>query len=203
VPTPIGARLIDRYRTLSARQLELLTAQAGEVYDDEIDPDDIAEATGRVARRLVPIVTAGQLQQQQLTLGFYRAYSISELGRVLEPLPPIDLAGQRLGGQGLLEGMAPLGSMMLGSIAKGQDLPAVLDYGRTLFERFADATARQAADAEKANQDQREEITGWEGIVDANSCDRCQGNAGVHDLDEEMYRHGNCLCERVPVLAQP
>ena len=199
MPTPTGSRLIDRYRALSASQLAALRANVGRAYDGALDEDDLSGAADRLARRLVPTVTAGQLAQQQLTLGFYRAYSIAELGRVLEPLPAVDIAGGRVG-QSLLEGMAPLGSMMLGAIANGQPLPGVLDYGRTLFERFGDATARQAADVEKANQDQRREITGWEGIVDPDSCDLCQANAGVHDLAEEMYRHGSCLCERVPVL---
>lgn len=201
MPTPQGSALINRYRALSANQLAVVRQQATEVYDDEIDEEDIAASADRVARRLLPIVTAGQLAQQQLTLGFYRAYSVAQLGQVLEPLPAVDIAGGRLGGQTLAEGMAPLGSMMLGSIAKGQDLPAVVDYGRTLFERFADQTARQAADVEKQNQDTRPEVVGWEGIVEAEACDPCQDNAGVHDLADEMYRHGNCTCERVPVLA--
>ena len=201
MPTPLASSLITRYRGASAAQLEALRVQAAGVYEDEMDEEDIGDAAGRVATRLVPIVTGAQLAQQSLTRGFYRAYSLAQLGRVLEPLPPVDLAGARLGGQSLLEGMAPLGSMMLGAIGNGQDPASVLDYGRTLFERFGDATARQAADVEKANQDTRPEVIGWEGIVEAGSCDLCQGNAGQHDLSEEMYRHGNCLCERVPVLA--
>jgi hypothetical protein len=200
MPTPQGSALITRYRALSAAQLAVVRQQASEVYDDEMDEEDIADAADRVATRLTLIVTAGQLAQQQLTLGFYRAYSVAQLGQVLEPLPAVDIAGGRLG-QTLAEGMAPLGSMMLGSIANGQDLPAVIDYGRTLFERFADQTSRQAADVEKQNQDTRPEVVGWEGIVDSDACDPCQENAGQHDLADEMYRHGNCNCERVPVLA--
>lgn len=171
----------------------------GAVYDEEMDEDEIAEAASRVARRVLPTVTAAQLAQQQLALGFYRAYSITELGRTLETLPAVDIAGHRVG-QSLLEGMAPLGSMMLGAIARGEPLPGVLEYGRTLFERFGDATARQAADVEKANQDSRPEVVGWEGIIDDGACDLCQANAGPHDLADELYRHGSCMCERVPLL---
>lgn len=201
MPTPLAQALIERYRNASAAQLAALRAQADSLYDDEMDEEDIADSAASLATRLVPVVTAAQLAQQTLTLGFYRGYSIAQLGRVLEPLPPAQIAGFRLGGQTLLDGMGPLGSMMLGAIANGQDLSSVMDYGRTLFERFSDGTARQAADVEKANQDQRPEIIGWEGIVDANACDLCTDNAGEHGLDEEIYRHGNCNCERVPIMS--
>jgi hypothetical protein len=97
MPTPQGSALITRYRALSAAQLAVVRQQASEVYDDEMDEEDIADAADRVATRLTLIVTAGQLAQQQLTLGFYRAYSVAQLGQVLEPLPAVDIAGGRLG----------------------------------------------------------------------------------------------------------
>jgi hypothetical protein len=170
-------------------------------YGEEIDGDDILDSAGRVADRILPTIVAGQANAQRLAQGFYRGFSIATLGRTIEPLQALEIAGTRADGSSVRSGMEAIGPMILGQIAGGRDLGSALEFGRYAFERFADAEVRGAADREKQNQETRPEIVGWEGIVDDAACDNCQANVGVHDLDEEMWRHGNCNCERIPVLA--
>jgi hypothetical protein len=198
--TPAGKALTDKYHELTAAQREELKRSIAAAYR-QADPDDIVDSLGRIADKLMPTLKAHQLQAQQLAAGHLRALSIAETGSALEPLRMLEVAGTRLDGTSLRAGMEAFGPMVLDQIGRGQSPEAALESGQFYLERFADQEIRGAADRELANQQARPEIVGWEGIVSPDACDECQANAGPHTLDEELYRHGNCNCEKVPLFA--
>jgi hypothetical protein len=196
--TPQTQRVFRSYRAQrwAVERSTLASVQAA--YDDEVDPDDIKGSFDKVARRAAPTIAAGQARTAVTTAAFIRQLALVERREVLEPELPA-VAGTTEQGRSVLEGMAALGPMVLASIAKGKGLDEAIEYGRHLFERFASAEVIRAAD-EVIDAQPRRVVTGWEGIISPDACDNCQDNAGIHSLDEEMWRHGNCNCERVPVL---
>jgi hypothetical protein len=189
-----------QYRALGIAQSERVARQARGVVEDEWDEDDIGGSADRVVRRLVPTLTAEQRVAQGLARGFVRSTSVADLGRAVDPLAPLpEVAGTTRGGMTLAEGMAAIGPMVLSSVGKGATVEAAREYLAFAVERFGTNEVIGAGDREQEHQQTRQEIIGWEGIVSSDACDPCQDNAGVHDPDEEMYRHGNCTCTRVPV----
>jgi hypothetical protein len=193
------ATITERYRSVQLAQAERVRSTVNRIYDDAIDPDDIAESATRASARLAPQLAGEQRVAQGLARGFVRGTSVAELGEAVDPLPALDIAGTTRAGMSLRDGMAAIGPMILDQVGKGSPIDKAIEFGRFAFERFGTNEVTGAADREQEHQETRPEITGWEGIVSANACDACQDNAGVHDLDDEMWRHGNCTCTRVPV----
>ena len=197
--SPAATAIRDRFRTITTTQNERVRSTVSTVFDDEFDDADIIASVGRVSLRLARAIAGEQRVAQGMTRAFLRSLSLADIGRAVDPLPPANVAGTTRDGKSLLDGMAAIGPMVVGQIGQGVNIDQARDYGRFLFDRFATSEVIGAADREQAHQETRPEIVGWEGIVSPTACDNCQGNDGVHDLDEEMHRHGNCTCTRVPV----
>lgn len=199
--SPAASAITSRYRSIQQAQTDRVRSTVTSTYDAEFDPDDITASVGRVSNRLASAIAGEQRVAQGMTRAFVRSLSVADIGRAVEPLPPAPVAGTTRAGASLLDGMAAIGPMVLGQIAQGVTIDQAREYGAFLFDRFATAEVIGAADREQQHQEARPEIIGWEGIVSADACDNCQENAGVHELAEEMHRHGNCTCTRVPVYA--
>lgn len=177
-----------------------IVADVAAEYD--LDPDDILASFDRFVERVAPRIEAGQAAAQLLTVTFLEQLARESGLDDWEPLPEDDaVPGSTAGGASLAAGMGAIGGMVLRSIGDGTAVADALAGGRNYAERFTDNEVRGAADREQERQSQAREIVGWEGIVQPNSCDACRANEGIHDLSEEMWRHGNCACERVPVFA--
>jgi hypothetical protein len=199
--TPAGNELTRRFTAGNEHRYKELQDMVGKTFDRFVDPNDIKGSAELIARKLGPALTTRQRFMQTMTAGYYRSMGIAETGTVIEPMQLLDIAGTRLGGEPIAAGMDAIGPMMMEQIGNGASADKALEFGRYAFTRYADAEVRGAADREAANQSERPEVIGWEGIVSPDACDLCQENAGFHELDEEMYRHGNCGCERVPVYS--
>lgn len=192
--------LAQRYRALQLAQSQRVSDSVAAIYDDEFDPDDIDGSVTRAAGRIADTLTAEQRVAQGLTLGFVRGSSLAALGTAIDPLSPDSgIPGTTRAGASLVDGMGAIPAMILGQIGAGVAIDAARDYGSFLFDRFGTAEVTGASDREQANQDTRPEVVGWTGIVSPDACDGCQDNDGDHDLSDEMYRHGNCTCTRVPL----
>jgi hypothetical protein len=194
------ATLNDRYRALQQAQSQRVSTTIADIYDEEFDPEDIDGSIDAASSRIADVLTAEQRVAQGLAVGFVRGSSLAALGTAVDPLSPDDtIPGTTRAGATLSDGMGAIGSMVLGQIGLGADIAQAAAFGSFLFDRFGTAEVTGAADREQSNQETRPEIIGWSGIVSDGACDGCQDNEGEHDLDEEMYRHGNCTCTRVPV----
>ena len=170
--------------------------------DFDLDESDISASFDRYVARVAPRIEAGQAAAQLLTVSFLEQLAAEQGLDGWEPFPEDDdLPGTTTQGKPLSEGMGAIAGLMLAAIGRGEQPTAALDIGRTYVERFTDNEVRSAADREQERQEQAPEIVGWRGEVQPGSCDRCMANEGEHDLSEEMYRHPDCGCERVPVFA--
>jgi hypothetical protein len=199
---PTTKQVAHQFRAAQNKQLEALKRGVNAIYEEGFDSENIVSSVSRISNEVSKLIAAGQGAMQQTAAAQSRAIGLAETGRALDPLPLAEIVGTRLDGvTPIRAGMDAFGPMILDYIGQGHDTFEAEMYGGSLIERYADSEARGAADRELANQEQRPEIIGWEGIVDDDACDACQANAGVHELDEEIYRHGNCNCEKVPVYA--
>lgn len=185
--TPIGRAYVQQQRRLREQVAALLARQ----YAAEMDPDDIPGSFGRVMTLAAPVVVAGQAHAAALVQGLVRA----QTGQ--DALRPLNLTGA-LGAA--REGMAGIGPLILTAIADGRSVADALAYGDYLLGRFGTSETIKAADDEQARlAGTVSSIVGWTGVVLPTACDNCQANAGDHDSSEEMWRHGNCGCERLPL----
>lgn len=118
------------------------------------------------------------------------------------PLPEdAALAEQTVGGT-IRDGLAAIIPMVKSAIGEGRPLDEAIAFGGSLVERFTDNEMTRTADAEVERQSKAsDQITGWQGIVQSGSCDRCQDNEGEHSLDDDFYRHPSCDCEWVPLFS--
>lgn len=183
-------RQIDALRTTLTQRLE---AQWG----DAVDPDNIADSVQAYIDRVTPTIEAGQATAQALATAYIGSYVSLRTGQPYEPLDPDEaLIGTTRDGLPLTEGMAAIGPMVLGRIADGVSLQDALDTGRYLAGRFADNEVTGIVDRETDRQREAAPFTGWEGIIAPDACERCQVNAGEHDLGEDLYRHPGCNCDR-------
>lgn len=198
-----SAAVAARYRAAQQAQSDRVRATVRRVYDAEFDPNDIPASADRTRRKLAATLSAEQRVAQSTARGFVRASSLAAADMAIEPLAPADVVGTTRGGMSLMDGMAAIGPMMLDTIGKGGSIDDARTHGAFLFERFGTAEVIGAADREQAHQEERPEIVGWEGVISDDACDNCQDNAGPHDLDEDMHRHGNCTCTRLPLWSGP
>jgi hypothetical protein len=160
-------------------------------FGDAIDPDDIIASFNAFVERATTQIEAGQATAQ--TLG---ATYLDLLGGDVIPEDD-DIPGTTVAGKTLADGMAPFGPMMLGLIAGGRTIDDAIAYGSTLVGGFADREVTAAADRETERQINADPAAWqWRGIVQPGSCDPCQANAGLHDAEEEIYRHNDCQCDR-------
>lgn len=183
---------VGRAYVLAQRRLrDQVAVRLSRLYADGMDPDDIPGSFDRVAVRSAPVVVAGQSHAAVLVQGLVRA----QTGAVALAVP--DLAGKLAAAR---DGMAAIGPLVLTAIADGRTLQDAMAYGDYLLGRFGTNEVIKAADDEQQRMAAAvSSIVGWEGVVSSDACDNCQANAGPHDLSEEMWRHGNCGCERLPV----
>lgn len=183
---------MGRAYVLAQRRLRAqLAALLSRAWSADMDPDDIPGSFGRVVDRTAPLVVAGQAHAAALVQGLVRAQVGSEA------LRPVDLTNM-LGVA--RDGMGAIGPLVLTAIGEGRTVADALAYGDYLLGRFGTNEVIKAADNEQARVSASvPSIVGWEGIVSPDACDDCRANAGAHDLSEDMWRHGNCGCERLPV----
>jgi hypothetical protein len=195
------SRVVDAYRTRAAGIRRLILARVDELYAD-VDPGDISGSIDRFIADAEPIITAGQASMATLVAAFVRAYSAAGQGELVEPADDVEeIAGTTRDGSSLAIGMAAFGPMILSQIAGGATVDDAMAFGQHLATRFADSEVTGAADRELEHQAAgADRIVGWEGLVAPGSCNPCLANAGQHGLDEEIYRHPDCNCERIPVL---
>lgn len=199
---PAPDRLVRSYRAALERIRRQVLAQIDELYAG-VDLADVNASFAAFIADAAPVVAAGQGQAAALAVAFLRSYSASRRGSLIDIDDELeDVAGTTKNGKPLPEGMAAFGPMVLIQIANGRSLEEVREYGHYIASRFADNELTSAADrtidlaAERTGR-----VTGWEGIVDPDACDPCQGNAGEHPIDEPIYRHPDCNCQRIPVVA--
>lgn len=184
-------------RTDTAYQASLRKARAEVVrmvvaeFGDSLDVEDIAGSFTRFAEQAAPLIEGGQSTAQTISAAYLDALG----GRTIEIAT--DIAGTTRAGKTLEEGMAPFGPMMLGNIGNGATREEAAAFGESLVSGYTDREVTAAADRETERQVSA--IPGswqWEGIVQPDACDACQANSGVHDADEEFYRHNDCNCDR-------
>jgi hypothetical protein len=156
------------------------------LYAATITGESLDDEFGRLFLPAASIVLAGQAQTRSTALGYLQGLITLGAGRtanlpVLSLPTPEDIAGR----------MDAWPAMVKGEIGKGAPLEEALEFGRYLTERFSDSELLGVADAQTELATRSGEFRGWEGIVDGNACDPCQDNAGLHEPDEPMYRHGS------------
>ena len=192
---PLSRQLDRTYRErLTAIHAEVVRRLEREY--GAFDPDAIEESFARILPRAAELVSAGQAAVQTLVRGYLRAYVTAETGRAFDPRSTPPAAGTNRDGVSLAEALGGIPPLVIAGIAAGRTVDEVREEGRYLVTRFADNELTAVADEEIAAQSEADEITGWEGIVSGGACDACQGNAGEHSLDEEVYRHPGCNCDR-------
>lgn len=202
MPSRQAERVAARYRDRVARIRAQVDERLARLYGDLIDPDAIDASFARFIERAEPIIAAGQVSVATLTAAAIRSIGVVDGDMLLEPEIDEGIAGTTHEGKPLREGMAAWGAMVLASIGAGRAVADAMDHGRYLVSRFADSELVSAADRETAHQgEQLGPLTGWEGIVSADACDGCTGNAGTHPLGWTPYRHGSCQCTVIPVFA--
>ena len=180
-------------RTLEAARQQVIAALELE-FDDAIDPNDIAASFDAFVERATAHVEQGQVAAQQLATA-YLALAIEDAGAVDDLVPEDDsIPGTTRAGKTLVDGLAPFGSMALAAIANGAPAGDAIAFAKTLVTGFADRETERQSQASDA-------IVGWEGIVQPGACDRCQANAGPHDLTDEFWRHNGCNCTRLVTFA--
>ena len=186
---------VDAIKSEVARQL-------GAMYGESVDPVDLAGSIGAFLELAEPLIAAGQATAAQLAADYLRSKA-ARRGIALELDDDDEIPGTTRTGDALVVGMAAIPSMVLGQIRDGVEEGDAVDFGRYLVERFGDSEIAGAVDRQVDEATQAATVVGWEGIVDADACDLCQANAGDHPLTDELYRHPNCNCERVPIFAGP
>lgn len=196
--SPPADRLVTAYRRrLDAVQAEV-RRQIEELYG-AVDPDAIDASLRAFAKDAAPVIAAGQQSTSAIAAAFIRTYTLSRTGRLPELEDIDEIAGTRADGSPVADGMAAFGPMILGRLGAGAALDAALDFGRYLVTRYADGELTSAADRTIDSQT-RGRFSSWEGIVSPSSCDPCQANDGVHEIDVEIYRHPGCQCTYVPLI---
>lgn len=193
-------RVTGRYVSRLAEIRKAIDTRVLALFDD-IDPDAIDASVVAFVERAAPVITAGQASTAALTAAFIRSLGLARTGELLD-LADIDpIVGTTRDGAPLADGMAAIGPMILEQIGSGRPLAEALDFGAHLASRFADNELTGAADRTIDVQARSiSVITGWEGIVSPDACDPCKENEGPHDLADEIYRHPDCGCERIPVF---
>lgn len=168
----------------------------------DLDESDIAGSYDAFAAKAAPLLRAGKASVQELASAYIGLYAELTTGAPVALADMPDLSDVSPAGS-VKDALAPLGSIMLGSITNGKDRAGAVEYGQFLIGRLADSELLGTRDdTVKAQSDAVPTITGWEGIISATACDECTTqNAGEHDLSEELYRHGNCGCDSRPVFA--
>lgn len=191
-------KLLASYR----RRLEAVRtgvrSQIEELYAD-VDPNAIDASFATFIAAAAPVLEAGQASTAALAAAFVRSFTLARTGRLIDVDDVEELAGTRQDGSPIAAGMEAFGPMVLGRIADGATVEAAMDFGRYLATRYADGELTSVADRAVA-ETKTTRVRSWEGIVTAGSCDGCQANAGVHDIDEPIYRHPGCNCVYVPLL---
>lgn len=195
--TPQTQAVFRSYRAQRTATRRSVAQSVHRTYVETVDPDEIVGSFAKTATRVAPAIADGQLRTATQTGAFLRQLATVQVGSVVEPILPA-LAGLTEKGLPLVEGMAALGPMVLGSISDGMVIEDALAFGDFLFTRFADAEVTRVAD-EVIEAQPRTRVVGWEGVVAPNACPECQANSGLHGMDEQMYRHPACFCERVLV----
>lgn len=170
------------------------------LYGDRIDSADIKATFDRYIGDAESIIAGGQASVASLA----EAYLESRAARAGVALALDDLGEDVIGttrdGSDLPTGMAAFGGMVLGQISIGRTVEQALEYGQYLATRFADSELTGTADRIRDDPVVRDRLTGWEGVVSAESCDPCKSNEGSHELADEIYRHPGCDCVWVPVF---
>lgn len=187
------------YRSQLAAVRARVVAIVEQAYSQDIDDAAILDSFDAFAERVAPTIAAGQDAAQSLTLAFLASLAASE-GVEFDPIPDPDIPGTNYQGKPLREAMGAIGGTILQAIGNGANTRDAIGIGQTHLNEFADNEVRGAADREQERQNERPEVTGWRGVVSGGGCERCQVNAGTHSLDEPIYRHPGCDCERVPVF---
>lgn len=197
---PVVSRYLERVTGLRAG----VVARLRDLYHETVDPDDILGTMRTYIAEASRIIAAGQGGVATYTEGLILAIAAAEQ-RNLDDLPEFDvesIAGTTRDGSTLRDGMAAIGPMVLGRIGMGAPLEDALAWGETLVTRFADSEMSGARDRVlEEHSESIGAITGWEGIVQPDSCDPCKANAGLHSLTDAKYEHPDCGCEFLPVFA--
>lgn len=163
----------------------------------DVDPDAIEQSIDDFIARAEPVIAAGQASVAELVAAYVRTAS----GDLVDAAGNVEaIVGTTRQGASLVDGMAAFGSMILGQIADGKSVDDAMQFGESLATRFADSEVTGAGDRQIDVLAAVEVVTGWEGVVSPEACDACQSNAGRHELDEEIYRHPWCNCQRLPIF---
>lgn len=179
------------YRKRLAKLRDASATKVAAEFGTRVKADAIAASYEDFIKWAAIITEAGQAQAQTLSAAYLERLA----GAIVDE--DEDIVGTTRAGKTIAEGLAPFGSMILAAIANGSDVPAALDFGRTLVGGFADREVTAAADRETEHQvAAAPQAWQWEGIVQPGSCDPCLDNEGLHDADEDIYRHNDCNCDR-------
>lgn len=188
-----------RYRFQVAALRRQVLEALRRLYGQTISAQDLDGAFAAFIPRAAIILRAGQSRAVSLASAYLAALISVESGRRpdLGFFTGQEIVGTTSEGKSLEEGMDAFRSMVKERIGDGADIRDALDYGRSISERFGDSELTSAIDRQtQAVTSISGEFSGWEGVVSGGACDPCQGNAGFHELAEEMYRHGNCNCTK-------
>lgn len=197
----VDAAYRARIADLKARVQALIRG----AFREELDVEDIKGTFDAFASRAADLIATGQATAQELALSYVTdlAETVTLEGDPYEPLPPDEEAvGITAKGLDLEASLGAIAPLMLAAIADGRPPEEALAYGESLAAGQGDAEVAAAADTEAERQIEHAgpRISGWQGIVSPDACERCQVNQGFHDRSEQIYRHPNCDCERTWVL---
>jgi hypothetical protein len=168
---------------------------------EALDADDLDGSFEEFVAENEHRIAAGKATAQTLAVTYLELLG-AEVGVDFEPLPEDEGLPDRTEAGTIRDGLAAIPAMVKAAIGEGRPVEEAIAFGASLVERFTDNEMTRAAEEETERQSRASDrIVGWEGVVSAGSCDPCQGNAGVHGLDEEMYRHPSCDCTRTVVFA--
>ncbi len=185
-----------RYRNRLDQIRRAVAARITALYGSTISGESLDDEFGRLFLPAAGIVAAGQSQARATASGYLRALITLGAGRTAA-LPVLSLPSLA----DITKRMDAWPAMVKGQIGEGRSLIEALDTGRYLAERFADREVVGTVDAQTELATKTGQFRGWEGIVSPESCDPCKDNEGFHQVDEPIYRHGTCQCDRMWVVA--
>lgn len=206
MPTATVQRLDATYRSRLAATRDLLVAQIEREYG-VLDAEDIRGSFDEFASVAVPRIEAGQATVQTMSAAYIRSL-VEEDTEAEEPVVLAsmrELAGATSEGQPLADVLDGIKWSILGKIAEGNVPLEAISIGEFYIKSLVDNEITAVADKVIDEQSQAlDQITGWEGDVNPDACERChENNDGVHRLDDPIYRHPGCNCTKIPIHERP
>lgn len=168
-----------------------------------LGPGDLEERYDEWMAAAVAAITAGQLFNVRLTIGYVTAYQSAELGRPAQPpqVNPDDFVGKTYGGGDVREWAEKPRIRAKTFIKEGVPVPDAAERARINAVMDAGLHTYAAARQSMAEAIQRSGAIGYRRRVHGETCGACLAAANNNILmaTEHFASHPNCDCTAEPV----